>query len=676
MADDFHLLKKLDCDTRYVLLTTTTKDIYVYLHHSTSVINESSKTEIEGGYLPLIENIDQNQTQTYTIFDNFKSINKMNDDIEAYINARPNYKSFNIINTSRNHKYVLQSKVFAAAVKNCKKVYIDLGSVDTSEKGNYGGSIRLDSTDYGEIDTLEINSGTLLLEGNVTLIVKNLDITYCTVDTFNKDSEESCSFSVLVEKEINAVNLAIYSTIFSTFSNYEKNKLEYFNTKCSIAYIRIFGKEKVQKNAKFERILIQGFSKCSINKIEVEDSVRYGGILKLDRMDKLTIAGIKRVITEVDPVKSMITVGRVAVTNLHEIDVLIRDIASISSKYSLIEFTEDNTGTTRSLNMYSSNIINKNTKPLSIFKMKDIEINKLYFSDDIINDNVALFDRSNAKLNKLYFNSCKIVGNKFDLVDTVKLSLTDCDFTISGDLKLSGAYVTINGGYYRFNTMNVNSYEDKPVSKVDINNAEFSGGELYFKNDASEVSMPFYDNNCKYNVREILIDKFNPALSNSVICTDDLTINTEKATKLLSVLINYKEKNKETAFNINSSLTGTIMFHVDSDTCKFNLLIHDTASFLSMNPVDMTGIEKTPNVKVVTNVPIKMKFYNFDNRYIHALFDNYIGSQSSTIDLYPNDDEYITKVLNDSEKQMQISSNIEKESDIIEYMRYILTPIK
>ena len=30
MVDDFHLLKKLDCDTRYVLLTTTDNDIYVF----------------------------------------------------------------------------------------------------------------------------------------------------------------------------------------------------------------------------------------------------------------------------------------------------------------------------------------------------------------------------------------------------------------------------------------------------------------------------------------------------------------------------------------------------------------------------------------------------------------------------------------------------------------------
>ena len=53
MVDDFHLLKKLDCDTRYVLLTTTDNDIYVYLLHSSSVITDSDKTEIESGYLPL-----------------------------------------------------------------------------------------------------------------------------------------------------------------------------------------------------------------------------------------------------------------------------------------------------------------------------------------------------------------------------------------------------------------------------------------------------------------------------------------------------------------------------------------------------------------------------------------------------------------------------------------------
>ena len=123
MVDDFHLLKKLDCDTRYVLLTTTDNDIYVYLLHSSSVITDSDKTEIESGYLPLLDNIDSTQTKTFTINDNFKAINKMNDDIANYINARNGYNSFNIINTSRNHKFVIQSKVFAAAVKNCKKIY-------------------------------------------------------------------------------------------------------------------------------------------------------------------------------------------------------------------------------------------------------------------------------------------------------------------------------------------------------------------------------------------------------------------------------------------------------------------------------------------------------------------------------------------------------------------------
>ena len=54
MADDFHLLKKLDCDTRYVLLSTTDKDIYVYLLHSSSAITDSDKTEIESGDLPLM----------------------------------------------------------------------------------------------------------------------------------------------------------------------------------------------------------------------------------------------------------------------------------------------------------------------------------------------------------------------------------------------------------------------------------------------------------------------------------------------------------------------------------------------------------------------------------------------------------------------------------------------
>ena len=675
MADDFHLLKKLDCDTRYVLLSTIDKDIYVYLLHSSSTITDSDKTEIESGYLPLLDNIDPTQTKTFTTNDNFKAINKMNDDITDYINARNGYKSFNIINTSRNHKFVIQSKVFAAAVKNCKKIYIDMGSVDTSEKANYGGSIRLDSTDYGEIDSLEINSGTLLLEDNVTLIVKKLDITYCTIDTFNKETDKSCSFSVLVKDQIDIVNMAIYSTIFTTFSNYNKDANNYLDTKFTAAFIRIFGKEKINENAKFERILIQGFSKCFINKIEVDDSVRYGGILKLDRMDKLTISGIKRNIGEVDPTISMIKVGRVAVTNLHEIDVIIKSSSTISSKYSLIEFLEDTTETTRSINLYSSNIINKHSRNITIFRMKNVEINKVYLSDTKINANVTLFERTNAKLEKLCFNNCVINGTTFDLTDTTKINLSDCDFTISGDLNLSSAYITINGGYYRFLNMNVGSYENYPVSKIDINKAEFSGGNLNFTNDASEVDMPFFDNDCKYNVTKILLDKFNPTFSNSVICTNELTINNEKISKFLSVLVNYREENTDTIFNVNSSTSGNIMFSNNGSTNSFTLNINDKTQFLSINPLDLVAVENSPNVKIVTNVPIKTKVYNFDSKYIHALFKDYSSTQSSTIDLYSEEDEPVTKVLNDSEKQMSITYGKEYENNVIDYLRYTLIPI-
>ena len=675
MADDFHLLKKLDCDTRYVLLSTIDKDIYVYLLHSSSTITDSDKTEIESGYLPLLDNIDPTQTKTFTTNDNFKAINKMNDDITDYINARNGYKSFNIINTSRNHKFVIQSKVFAAAVKNCKKIYIDMGSVDTSEKGNYGGSIRLDSTDYGEIDSLEINSGTLLLEDNVTLIVKKLDITYCIIDTFNKETDKSCSFSVLVKDQIDIVNMAIYSTIFTTFSNYNKDANNYLDTKFTAAFIRIFGREKINENAKFERILIQGFSKCFINKIEIDDSVRYGGILKLDRMDKLTISGIKRNIGEVDPTISMIKVGRVAVTNLHEIDVIIKSSSTISSKYSLIEFLEDTTETTRSINLYSSNIINKHSRNITIFRMKNVEINKVYLSDTKINANVTLFERTNAKLEKLCFNNCVINGTTFDLTDTTKINLSDCDFTISGNLNLSSAYITISGGYYRFLNMNVGSYENYPVSKIDINKAEFSGGNLNFTNDASEVDMPFFDNDCKYNVTKILLDKFNPTFSNSVICTNELTINNEKISKFLSVLVNYREENTDTVFNVNSSTSGNIMFSNNGSTNSFTLNINDGTQFLSINPLDLVAVENSPNVKIVTNVPIKTKVYNFDSKYIHALFKDYVSTQSSTIDLYSEEDEPITKVLNDSEKQMSITYGKEYENNVIDYLRYTLIPI-
>ena len=675
MADDFHLLKKLDCDTRYVLLTTTNKDIYVYLLHSSSPITDSDKTEIESGYLPLLDNIDSSQTKTFTTNDNPKAINKMNDDITKYIDARDEYKSFNIINTSRNHKFVIQSKVFAAAVKNCKNIYIDMGTVDTSEKANYGGSIRLDSTGYGEIDSLEISSGTLLLEDNVTLIVKKLDITYCTIDTFNKDTDKSCSFSVLVKDQMDVVNMAIYSTIFVTFSNYNKNANNYLNTKFTAAFIRIFGKEKINENAKFERILIQGFSKCFINKIEIDDSVRYGGILKLDRMDKLTITGIKRNVNEVDPTAPMIKIGRVAVTNLHEIDVIIKKSASISSNYALIEFLEDTTGTTRSINLYNSNIVNKQSKKLTIFRMKNVEINKVYLSDTQINENVSLFERVNAKLEKLCFNNCVITGTSFDLTDTTKINLSDCDFTISGDLNLSSAYITISGGYYRFLNMNIGSYETYPVSKIDINKAEFIGGNLNFTNDASEVDMPFFDNDCKYNVTKILLDKFNPTFSNSVICTNELTINNEKTSKFLSVLVNYREENTDTVFNVNSSTSGNIMFTDNGSTNSFTLNINDKTQFLSINPLDLVAVENSPNVKIVTNVPIKTKVYNFDSRYIHALFKNYASTQSSTIDLYSEEDEPVTKVLNDSEKQMSITSSKEYEDDVIDYLRYTLSPI-
>ena len=92
-------------------------------------------------------------------------------------------------------------------------------------------------------------------------------------------------------------------------------------------------------------------------------------------------------------------------------------------------------------------------------------------------------------------------------------------------------------------------------------------------------------------------------------------------------------------------------------------------------PLDLVAVENSPNVKIVTNVPIKTKVYNFDSKYIHALFKDYVSTQSSTIDLYSEEDEPITKVLNDSEKQMSITSSKEYEGNIIDYLRYTLTPL-
>jgi len=672
MADDLHLLKKLDCDSRYVLITTTTKDIYVYLLHANYAITDTDKTEIETGYMPLIENIDPSQTKSFTVNENFRSTNKMNDDIEAYIKARPEYNSFNIINTSRSYKYVIQSKVFAAAVKNCKKVYIDMGTVDTSGKGNYGGSIRLDSSDYGEIDTLEINSGTLLLEDNVTLIVKKADINFCTVDVFNKENENSCGFNILVKNRMDIVNMAIYSTIFTTFSNYNKDADNYLETKLIAAYIRIFGAEKVN-NAKFERLLIQGFSKCTLNLIEVEDSVRYGGILKLDRMDKVTLLGITRKINEVDPTAPILKIGRVAMSNIHNINITITNTASISSKYSLISFIEDTTGTTRSVNIYDSNVVNENTKKVTIFNMNNIELQKLYFSNTKINNNVVLLERTNAKLIKLYFNKCTVKGTEFEINDITKLSLTDCDFTISGDLNLAAAYITISGGMFRFMNMNMNSFEDKSVSKIDIQKAEFNGGNFNITNDASEAVMPMFDNGCKYNVTKFNIEKFRTTLNNSSICAKEINLTNKEIVKLLSVLINYRDETNETVLNINSSVSGTLM--VDQGSNKLNINIRDENRFLTINPLDVAGIVDTPETTISTNVPIKMKMYNFDNRYIHCLFDEYSAAQSSTIDIYSISEDSETKVLNDSEKQMTIKSEKLMEAESAEYIRYTLTPI-
>jgi hypothetical protein len=226
--------------------------------------------------------------------------------------------------------------------------------------------------------------------------------------------------------------------------------------------------------------------------------------------------------------------------------------------------------------------------------------------------------------------------------------------------------------------MNVGSYGDVQISKIDISKAEFSGGNLNFTNDASLVSMPFFDNECKYDVTKINIDKFNPTFTSSVISTETLNIITEKVAKLISVLINYKNKDTETYFNIIGSISGNIIFGSDSSSNRFNLNIKDLTQFLSINPIDLVGVKgtHTPDIKIITNSPIKTKVYNFDSKYIHALFQSYLSTQSSTIDLYPSDDEYKTKVLNDSEKLMIISSDIETEYEMVEYMRYTLTPIE
>lgn len=651
------LIKDQPLNFRYVFLTSVDKRVYVLFYYEPNFISSNSEeTRLETTDIPYLNKIwIDSETQRYTVHDDMIQIDIFNDRLYKYIKARVSsgIKQISVINTITTYnKIIFEPRIFEIMAKCSKDLYFDL----------WDSAIRTTDVKYEPLDKLTFNSGNLLLEKTTVLRIKNFDVIKLTVDVYNK-VENDCYINFMIEKQVLAINISFYSTIKSVFTCTTTDSGDYIaNAKLNICYMRIFGMEIIDKDHKNERMLIQGFNKAMVGCIEVEENVRYGTIIKLNSMNNISINEIIRTIKDIKP-GSFIIIGGLAILSLHQCNVIVDKLATISDGTSLISFLPDDKKLNRSINIYESEIINKSNKNLNICKLIDVEINSVYISNCIINTRVKpIVKDTDAVLKKLTYNFCDFnLESDFTIKESIQLNLTDSNFNMEGyNLNINSAKITVGGGKWNYDKCTITN--DEPIIKTVLEKTEMTGNDLIIKNsDKAIMSTTLFGTKLKLNIDNINIKGFAPNMNTTFFKTKKLEFGTERATLLIDCIISPKEKNTTKIISNNSILASLDIINTIKDSI-IDFILNDKDKFYTRNKISINDAgEVLPRIDYNINAPTTITYTNFKPDYINLkVSDKYEPEQDSFIlikDTYHDTRPINTRIINNSEKNCSVSDH-------------------
>lgn len=650
-----NLLKDLIKNFRYYCLTTTKKEIYIYLYHTDAdSLGDSSSTAIEESYVNYRSDVDKSKSLIRTENENEVRLNSMNKEIIDYINNSNDITKISVINTSKNHKFILESGVFTAMAKKCNTLYFDMGT----ESG-----FRLTNYDYPQFEKIHIEESIIYLDKDAVLYVSDFYAKWAKLITFNK-VDTALTLNLFIEKKFKALSFSHYASTKAVYVCKCKDGSEFDNAKFEMNYINFFGEETIAKDKNDERILIKGFNKVYFDNIETDDNVTYSTLIKADRITNFNLGKMTRNLGTIVP-KPLIILGRVAKVNLRKMNIIATPTATINENdFAVISFLASDDDFERSITVTDSTIDNESDIKLKVLKLKKLSLTKVYLSGCIIGDNIDLLDLDSASnIVKLTYNNCTFnTNNDFKIYGSTKVSVVDCNITCSKNISLKSPYINVNGGIWNCDYMNCD-YENTYM-KILLDKLELHSNYLNIINTDNEVMQTVFINNCKLDVlKDIKISKLRPSFMNTYMKTEKFDVEVNDTTQFVDTIIGF-QNNQKCNLNFKSNISGSLTIDdIEDSKINIDLYISD-ADNIDVNNLDLTLMNEKTHISYKTNRPINSIVDGLGSKTpIHfKAYSDIETSIDSYIKLVADDNgEYLGKVINDSEKIVEFSKSIDEE---------------
>lgn len=643
------LLKELPLNFRWYLLHTTTDEIIILYYKSPAdIASDESDTIIETTYFQTVLSkykFKESDTIKKTRNDNEKTIDEFNNDIEKYCLSFDNINEIRLINTQYTHKILFENKVFTAMCKCSDNLYFELG---------YSG-IRLSSNSYDHINKFEFFSGYLFPENTVTIKCNDYKITDININVYNGSTTNETAINFVINQSFKANSIRIYSTIKTVFTSGEMKVSQFDKSKLLISYLNLYGQEIIQTDKILSRIKIFGMKSVNIGEIEVDENNKYGNILNVNNITNFTLSRINRKVTELD-IGTFLSIGNVGIVNIHNIDYKFTETSTFNKDIALISFLDDSNNLSRKINIFNSDVSNISSIPFTIFKLNNINIEKIYISTCSFGQNINIL-KTNEKTNikKFYISDTTInTDSDFSLPKVDKLNLTNVTFNGLKTLELNAPYIFITKGLYYFDKLILQN--DSGLDKISTDSVEFHGNEIKISEELPTNSI-FFDINSIFDIINMNINGIASTFNDTKFHSNNINFATSGSVNLIKSFFYMNEM--DTNINCNGSICGTMMISNSKKDNTFNLKINDTYQKLNINSIDIISNVNTPVIKITTNVPINMNVYNSDNKYSYMSYsDKYDSTRTSKIEFLDDVTNIINHVvLTDSEKICEISKN-------------------
>lgn len=579
------------------------------------------------------------------------TIDKINKDIQSFI-KRSTIKDvlkISIINGTHDHGIIFEPYTFKVITEKCKNIFINI---------NEYSAIRVSDYDYGQLNTVEIETGMILVDKTCTIFIDEFKANRCIFNVYNQ-SENNCYLNLCIGSTFKVNNLKQYSTLKVVYLNKVYDSDTFIGSIFRINCFTIFGSETLKFDSANERVYLKGFNKAVINRIVIENAVKYGVIFSIDMMSSLMIGSLERTVYEI-LAGSAIIINRVAKVNLNDIKISISPDGSIADNYSLCSFVPvADKSLKRSISLVDCEIHNLAKKSFYIASLINVTIDKLYFSKCQFNKDVYPFKKDDKSvITNLCFNSSSFISDKnVDISGSSKINITETDITTPKDIFISATYISLNQGIWKFNKLSM--YNDNTV-KFSLQRLELIGKKILIDNKDLENDITVSLSQMKIQMKDdITMNNCKCTATNNYLETKLLKVSTKESFKMLNNVLGFVDNTLD--LTINGSISGTLAFKLTNSDSKLNILVNDKEKFLPTNVLDFNCGEYSPIISFELNRPIRSIIVGMSQKTNHIRYSqSYTGDQGSTIKYTKiNGEECKCSLINDSEKICTIVKSID-----------------